>query len=384
MTDNKGYFLSQPHQPFFSLAIVNAVIMMLLFLLSHKGILVLSMNPFSFHAYSLIFTVFTPFFLGFLLTTFPRFSQVPAIEKALYTRIFFILLSGIVLFVIGAFTSIMISALGGVVILGAQLYTAMIFYNIYQASPQKDKHDQFWILMSWAEGIIANVLFIATFFSLIPANILSHSIGIYLYLIMMALSVGQRMVPFFSHVMIERNATLLKTMFALFALYILAHFFELKIGFIFLLIAGALMMKEVLRWNLPFKQADTVLWILHLAIFWLPTALIIGGISEVAGVIFEKDFLSLSIHLVVLGFLTTIMIGFGTRVTLGHSGNQMHIDKVTKILFYLTQIVVYFRALYSFSGSNMLFDITATLWMVLFVAWSVKYLPVLVKGKKLS
>ena len=384
MTNNKGYFLSQPHQAFFTLAIIDAVIMMLLFLLAHKGVLLLSINPFEFHAYSLIFTVFTPFFLGFLLTTFPRFSQVPAIEKALYSRIFFLLLGGVILFLIGAFSSIMISAVGGLVILGAQLYAAMIFYKIYQTSTQKDKHDQFWILTSWAEGIIANLLFIATFFTLIPSNMLSHSIGVYLYLIMMALSVGQRMVPFFSHVMIERNGTLLKTMFALFALYILSHFFEMKIGFVFLLIAGALMMKEVLRWNLPFKQADAVLWILHLAIFWLPTALIIGGLSEVAELIFEKNFLSLSIHLVVLGFLTTIMIGFGTRVTLGHSGNQMRIDKVTKILFYLTQIVVYFRALYSFSGSNMLFDITATLWMVLFVTWSVKYLPVLVKGKKLK
>ena len=144
------------------------------------------------------------------------------------------------------------------------------------------------------------------------------------------------------------------------------------------------MMREILRWNLPFKQADAVLWILHLAIFWLPISLIIGGFSEMAGLVFEKDFLSLSIHLVVLGFLTTIMIGFGTRVTLGHSGNQMKIDKYTKILFYLTQIVIYFRALYSFSGSNMLFDITATLWIVLFVAWGVKYLPVLVVGKKLG
>jgi uncharacterized protein involved in response to NO len=384
MTDNKGYFLSQPHQPFFTLAIIHAIFMMLVFLLAHKGLIILSMNPFTFHAYSLIFTVFTPFFLGFLLTTFPRFSQVPAIEKSLYSRIFFLLLAGSILFIIGAFSTIMISAVGGLIIFIAQLYAGMIFYKIYQTSPQKDKHDQFWILVSWGEGLIANVLFIATFFMLIPSNILSHSIGIYLYLIMMALSVGQRMIPFFSHLIIERNSTLLKAIFILFSLYILAHFFEIKIGFFFLLIAGALMMKELLRWNLPFKQADAVLWILHLAIFWLPAALIIGGISEVAGLIFEKDFLSLSIHLVVLGFLTTIMIGFGTRVTLGHSGNQMHIDKVTKILFYLTQIVVYFRALYSFSGSNILFDITATLWMVLFISWAIKYLPVLVTGKKLS
>ncbi|MCX6073897.1 MAG: NnrS family protein [Campylobacterales bacterium] len=34
--------------------------------------------------------------------------------------------------------------------------------------------------------------------------------------------------------------------------------------------------------------------------------------------------LFLGTHLLVLGFLTTILIGFGTRVTLGHSGQPPH------------------------------------------------------------
>ncbi len=384
MSEKKGYFLSQPHQPFFTLAIIDAIIMMLLFLLSYKGVAVLTLNPFTFHAFSLIFTVFTPFFLGFLLTTFPRFSQTQAVEKQTYLTIFTLLSSGVVLFLIGTLSAIMIAFVGAFLILLSQLYAAFIFYSIYKLSPLKDKHDQFWILTAWLEGIAANVLFIGNFLDILPMNPLTIGVGIYLYLALMALSVGQRMVPFFSHVMIEKNKNLLKTMFILFTLKVTFDLFELKIGFIFLLIAGAIMMREILRWKLPYRQADAILWILHLAIFWLPTALIIGGFSELAGLIFEKSFLSLSIHLIVLGFLTTIMIGFGTRVTIGHSGNQMQIDKYTKVLFYLTQIIVYFRALYSFSGSSMLFDITASLWMALFIAWAVKYLPLLVSGKKLT
>jgi len=384
MPENKGYFLSQPHQPFFTVGILNAIIMMLLFLLSYKGVFTLRIDTLSFHAYSFIFGVFTPFFLGFLLTTFPRFSQTPALEQKLYLRVLYPLLAGIVLFTFGAYTSIMIVILGAILILGAQAFTAYIFYTIYKISPIKDKHDQFWILTAWVEGIAASVLFIATFMDIIPMNSFIAGVAVYLYLMLMALSVGQRMIPFFSHVMVEKNRALLKTMFILFNLKIIFDLFDFKIGFIFLLIAGALLAKEVLRWKLPFKGSDPILWILHLAIFWLPTALILGGFSELAGLIFEKSFLSLAIHLVVLGFLTTIMIGFTTRVTLGHSGNQMRIDTFTKVLFYLTQIIVYFRALYSFSGSNILFDITATLWMALFTAWALKYLPVLIKGKKLS
>ena len=384
MTNKKGYFFSQVHQPFFTLAIINAIGMMLIFLLSYKGVLLLSLSPFTFHAYSLLFTIFTPFFLGFLLTTFPRFSQTQAIAKTQYLTILALLFSGIVLFLIGTFTTIMIASIGAFFILLSQLYPAYIFYTIYKSSTAKDKHDQFWILIAWLAGIVTNVLFIGGFLDIIPSNSLTSNVGIYLYLTLMGLSVAQRMIPFFSHIMIEKNRNLLKMIFILLSLKVLSDVLDLKIGFLFLIISGAILMKEVLRWKLPYKEADAILWILHLAIFWLPTALIIGGFSELAGLIFNKSFLSLTIHLVALGFLSTIMIGFGTRVTIGHSGNQMQIDKVTKVLFYLTQIVVYFRALYSFSGSSMMFDITATLWMVLFVAWSVKYLPLLISGKKLG
>ncbi len=378
------YFLSQPHQPFFALGITSAIIMMLIFLLSFKGLFTLSLDPLAFHAYSLIFTVFTPFFLGFLLTTFPRFSQRPAIERTLYLTAYTLLFLGILLFVLGAFISIMIATVGGFLIFLAQLYTTHIFYTIYKNSPLTDKHDQFWIMVAWLEGIVANILFIGYFLEILPRTPLMTGTAIYLYLILLALAVGQRMIPFFSHVHIQRNNNLLKTIFILFHLKIFSDFLDIKIGFIFLLLSGAIMIREILRWKLPFREADAILWILHLAIFWLPTALLIGGFSELAALLFERSFAALTIHLLVLGFLTTIMIGFGTRVTLGHSGNQMLIDNYTKVLFYLTQIIVYFRALYAFLGYAMLFDMTATLWIVLFVAWAGKYLPVLLFGKKLS
>ena len=89
-------------------------------------------------------------------------------------------------------------------------------------------------------------------------------------------------------------------------------------------------------------------------------------------------------HLVALGFVTTVLIGFGTRVTLGHSGNMMITDEKTKILFYLTQIVVYMRLLYSVTATPFLFDITVVLWIVLFGGWAIKYMPALAFGKRVT
>ncbi len=382
-TETKGYFFSQPHQPFFTLGVSNAIIMMLIFFISLKGWIGLSLSPLSFHAYSLIFTLFTPFFLGFLLTTFPRFSQTPPLEKSLYMRIFALVGVGSLLTLLGAFISIYILILGAIMIALAQGYVSYLFYARYQASPAPDKYDIKWIMITWSLGLLSNTLFILFLLGVDLFHIPSMEVGIYLYLIMLALSVAQRMVPFFSHIMIERHPRLLLYVGTLFALKIIADSFSLSFGFLFLLLAGALLIKEILRWNLPFKQADAILWILHLAIFLLPVGLIIGGISELASLIFHHTFPALSIHLLVLGFLVTIMIGFGTRVTLGHSGNQMRIDTATKILFYLTVALLYFRALFAFTGYSLVFDISMALWLTLFTGWAVKYFPVLIVGKKL-
>jgi uncharacterized protein involved in response to NO len=376
-----NYFKSQPHQPFFALAVINAVLFMLLFMLSFKAVFTLSINPLTFHAYSLIFLVFTPAFLGFLLTTFPRFSQTPAILQKEYMGIFYALVAGMALFLVGSFFGGFWILLSKVAILLAQAYAMLIFFIIYKASPLKDKHDQFYIMLAWGSGIVSNILFM---FDSPATNGSAVLVGVYLYLVFLALSIAQRMVPFFTHVMVDRNQHLLKIVYLLFALFTILELLDLKIGFIALLLSGALLLKEMIRWKLPFNPKEPIIWILHIAIYWLPMALIFGGFAKLAELIFEKSFLSLHIHLVVLGFLTTILIGFGTRVTLGHSGNMMVIGKYTKIVFYLTQIVLYFRIIYSFSGSSMLFDITSALWMGLFLAWGYRYLPVLVSGKRLN
>jgi len=183
--------------------------------------------------------------------------------------------------------------------------------------------------------------------------------------------------------MIERDKNLMRNIFILFLITSILSLFNLDLGGISLIVAGVLLAKEMIRWKLPFFKNEPIIWILHIAIYWLPLGLIMGGVSLIAQMVFKSSFLALDLHLVLLGFLTTILIGFGTRVTLGHSGNRMFIDTATKVIFYLTQIVLYFRIIYSFSGSLVLFYISVALFISIFLAWGIKYLPVLVSGKRL-
>ncbi len=384
MNKKINLIFSQPHQPFFAFGVINAIIFMLIFLLSYKGIIILKISPNLFHSFSLIFAVFTSFFLGFLLTTFPRFSQTSALEKSIYTTNFVLLFFGILLFLLGSFFWSILIYIGVLSVFASLIYTMVVFYQIYKISLMPELHDQKWIMVGFSSGIISCFLFFIGFLS--DSNFilsLAKLIGVYLFLTITALSVGQRMIPFFSHVLIEKNKKLLPITFSLFSAFIVFEIFSLKIGFVFLLLSGLYLAKEIYSWKLPYKNSQSILWILHLAIFWLPISLLVSSFASLASLIFEKDFIYVGVHLVMLGFLTTVMIGFGTRVTLGHSGNQMIVDNVTKALFYLTPVVVITRAFYSFSGWGFLFDISVLLWLVLFTVWAVKYLPVVLFDKRL-
>ncbi len=384
-----NYFFSQPHQPFFILAFVNAIVIMLIFLLSYKGIMNIAMSPANFHIYGLTYLLFTPAFLAFLFTTFPRFASTPVIEKKDYMSVFSLYYLGSAIFVLGSTASPVLSGLGMIMVFTGHVMGVLILKNIYTTSTMEDKHDIYWILLAMKFGVLAHFLFIVAELFYMPLMGLSTEISNYLYLFLLTFSVAQRMVPFFSHSMAGRNETLLKVVFTLLLLHVVLEGVYTHSSFIIDILAGVLIGKELLRWKLQFPNPNPLLWILHTALYWVPIAFIVGGVTNLISLTIGTPFLALDIHVLVLGFVFTILIGFGTRVTIGHSGNMMQADKWTVWLFYWTQVVVGMRILVSLAtafGWNfmVLFDISATVWILMFIAWAVRFFEVLIIGKKLS
>ncbi len=386
-----AYFFSQPHQPFFFAGIVWAVAVMLLFGLSYKGILFLQVSPLLFHAYTLLFTVFTPFFTGFIFTTFPRFCQSGVIAKTDYLGIFALLQFGSVLTVAGALLSLPLMAAGSLVLLVSHLRIVSQLQRIYQTGyASTASSDPFWILTGFYFGALSHLLFaveITTAAFGTDAGLLAPAaaVGIWLYLIFVAFAVGQRMVPFFSHVMTQKRRYFTATVFGLLVLKSILELVGFSWPELFVdTVLGLYILTEFRRWKLPFRHSPAILQVLHLALFWLPAALLVGALLKTAAVLFGFSAAKVTLHMAAIGFVVTILIGFGTRVTLGHSGQTPHADRFAVALFALVQLLVSVRALYAlFSGAFWLFDLSFTLWLLLFVLWGGRYGPVLVSGKKL-
>lgn len=381
----QNYFFSQVHQPFFLSGIVFAVVVMSMFMLSYKGILPLQVESAVFHSYSLIYIVFTQFFTGFIFTTFPRFCQSEVIDKNYYLLTWVIQQFGAVVFLAGAVLSIELLYVGISMLLVTNTAVVYKLREIYAKAPEAMRHDPKWILVGFSMGLFAHFLYLLVFANIDNSAV---AIAVNLYLVFVTFAVGQRMVPFFSHSFSEKNERFVPIVFAGFVLKTVAVNFGLSFVEIIVDIAiGLYIAMEVKRWALPFRGSPAILKILHISLYWLIGSLLFGGFERLIETVTEMNFMQMDVHLLAIGFVTTMLIGFGTRVTLGHSGQPPHADATTLKIFYLLQIVVIGRIIFSLvTGFNAdmfwMFDISITLWLLLFIFWGVRFGPVLVHGKK--
>jgi len=383
------YFLSQPHQPFFVLGFVNAIISMLVFMFIFKGIISSEISGITYHAYSLIYLLFTPAFIAFLFTTFPRFSGTLAIPQEHFIGVLIPFTIGSLFILAGLFLSSIVVMLGMFMVLLGQLASAKILLNIYTISPMpsKEKSDQYWILVAMAFGIVSHLFFILSIW--IPSlHQISVQIAIYLYLFLLTFTVAQRMIPFFSgNTRLDKHLDRFKVIVGLLSLHVLLEVLIPHSSFLTDFILAYLLGKEIMRWKLPFPNPNPMIWILHLPLFWIPIAFFLSSLSSLLNLIDKTNFLFLDIHTIVLGFIFTMLIGFGTRVTLGHSGNEIKADKRTVLLFYWTQVVVVTRILTSLAVSSgwdffVFFDISITAWLVMFGLWARRFFTTLIFKKE--
>lgn len=387
------YFLSQPHQPFFVFGIVWALLSMVMFVLSHRGLLSLTIPENVFHLYTLAFMVFIQFFHGFLFTTFPRFCTSMSIPRDVYTRIVWLYQIGGTIFIIGSLIHLGAALAGMAILLFAQSMAVYTLRWVYRTGQASIKEDPKWILIAHYIALTLHLVWwLNTFLELLGESTLwMHlytPVIVNLFFIFLTFAVAQRMIPFFSHSMVQKSpyfvpivfsALVTKTLFAV-AGWLLAE------AFLSMLLAGYFAY-EFLRWKLHPFTAPAILWILHLALFWLPLGLVIGAITQIIEAFYGIDFLFAGVHLLLLGFLTTILIGFGTRVTLGHSGQPPHADRFAITIFIWTQVVVMSRFAYSVQsalGADMewLFDMASAGWILLFIMWSTRFAETLIFGRK--
>jgi uncharacterized protein involved in response to NO len=84
------------------------------------------------------------------------------------------------------------------------------------------------------------------------------------------------------------------------------------------------------------------------------------------------------LHALSIGCFATLVIGMGTRVTLGHSGLPFMVDAPLKLMFSGMQAVALLRVLADMlplQNNSWLYLASALLWLACFTPWVWRYLP---------
>lgn len=158
-----------------------------------------------------------------------------------------------------------------------------------------------------------------------------------------------------------------------------AFFFEnaLLIG-ITALIAAAIQLLRTLAWRGWRVHTEPLLWILHLALLWIPAALVLLAAGKF-GLLAESAWF----HAAGVGAIASLILGVMARVSLGHTGRPLRLPSGITIAFMIIQVSALIRL---FTSSNVLewrvgISAAATAWVLAFGLFMWRYTGILLSPR---
>ena len=354
--------LSAPHRLLFLVGVVNLLVSIAWW----AGVLVdLNGTPVgmpiieglpsnTLHGPMMLFFVLPPMFLGFLLTTFPRWMGFPDMSAKFYAPV------GI---------GYLISALalwgsafgGGAMWFKVAVHAACISYVIgfvillsYAIREKLQGRGPTWhswsALLAFAFGLYAFSHFAMprSEYSMMMTN----RVGLFLFVMPVFMTVCHRMFPFFAGNVVDGYVRWRP--FWLLAVYWIASivlafsqvYMKPAIAGVAALVLALLTALMLYKWW-PLAKAPGLLWVLFIGFAWAPVGYLLEAVSS-----FGLQLGRAPDHALTVGFIGSLIIAMVTRVSQGHSGRPLVMPPLGWIAFGLIQIAAIARVCAGFQMEN--------------------------------
>jgi uncharacterized protein involved in response to NO len=346
-----------------------------------------SVAPGAAHAYLMLYGLFPFFIFGFLMTVFPRWMNGREIPSRYYVPAFVALLLGAAAFyagLSGSATMLVIAAASTLAGWGMVLYTLLrVLLDTRHADKRHPKVILAALGLGWC-GLAAYLFWLVS--GEAAALLFAIQGGIWLFLLPVFASVAHRMIPFFTSSALQHAVprpdwpwwTLLVGS-AAHALLQLAR----APGWLWLsdipMALAALYLSHA--WGLRRSLGIPLLGVLHIGFAWMGIAMLLYGMQSMVafasgGATYFGGLAPL--HALTLGCFATLLIGMGTRVTLGHSGLPMQVDRPIMLMFAGIQLSALLRVAADLlpAQAYWLYVAAAAVWLACFTPWVLRYLPV--------
>jgi uncharacterized protein involved in response to NO len=133
-------------------------------------------------------------------------------------------------------------------------------------------------------------------------------------------------------------------------------------------------------WGFRRSLSVPLLAVLHIGFAWMGAAMLLFAVQSFIAFTSQGKALILGLaplHALTIGCFATLLIGMGTRVTLGHSGLPMKADGPIKLMFSGMQLVTLLRVLADMLPMQpyWFYIGAAAVWLACFSPWVFRYLP---------
>lgn len=345
--------------------------------------------PGAVHGYLMIFGLFPFFIFGFLMTTYPRWMNGKEIPARRYVPAFVLLMLGTAGFYAGLMTGrivLLVAVFATLAGWGVALY-ALLRVLLDAQHPDK-RHPQIIFIalsMGWC-SLAAYLVWLGSD----NAAWLRFALqgGLWFFLLPVFASVAHRMIPFFTSTALPQHLVTrpLWAWWIMLAASVIHGLLQLADAAAWLwvcdapLAAAAFYLTYV--WGLRRSLSITMLGVLHIGFAWIGIAMSLSAVQSLVsffshGTTFIWGLAPL--HALTIGCFATLLIGMGTRVTLGHSGLPMRADTKVKLMFAGIQLAALLRVLADMlpiQVMHWLYFAAAAAWLACFVPWASRYLPI--------
>jgi len=341
------------------------------------------------HAVLMIYGFFSFYFFGFLMTALPKWVSAKEVPRRLYLTAFLLLAGGWFLFYAGLFMPLGIPfpSIALLLVAAGWLVVTYALFLAIRGGDNPDKRHAKAVIVVLLLGWVGVLSFVCVFAAPVFAGTVARlgiEIGIWGFLLPVFNTVTHRVLPFFtgnvlSPYTVYRPMGLLWILFAC----LFAHGAGEVGGMQSWLwlpdsIAAAVCFWFSWKWQLRRSFVSHLLAMHHVAHLWQGIALSLYAARSVAHSL-GVDMGGLApLHVLTLGYFTSLLIGMATRVSLGHSGRPINSDVWGWRLFWCFQGIVLLRFVGEFlnlPGFMNLFWWSAVLWVVIFALWGCVYVP---------
>ena len=373
--------LSYAFRPFFLLNGIFAILLVLLWVLSMRGVITIDL-PVYWHAHEMLVGFAMAAIAGFSLTAVANWTGRPAVHgQALGWLIISWLLGRLAMLSSGFIQAEIIALLDLIfpfllcVLLGREIFTGGSRRN-------------YPLVLVLAVLALANVLYHLGALQLV-AN--ADKIAIYLLvhgIVLLVVVIAGRILPLFTtnwlrnqgHTslpvnQLNRIALLLTVLTGLAATFIPNHAATGILAILAFLVHGF----RLSRWRGWACRSNPLLFILHVAYAWIPIGYLLMGLA-IFGWLFSP---AVALHALTMGAIGGMILAVTTRVSLGHTGRPLQAARLTVIAYWVFMLAVCLRVFGPIFGLNyfLIIEVAASGWMLSFGLFIWSYLPILIRPR---